>query len=89
VASVKQEGCVKPEYPPASLRAEEAGTVALSFFVDVDGKVIESRIDRSSGYIRLDEAARKALARCEFRPAYVDGKPQRAWAHIKYEWRLE
>jgi protein TonB len=88
-ASVKQERCVKPEYPPASLRAEESGTVALSFFVDVDGKVIESRIDHSSGYYRLDEAARSALARCEFRPAHVDGKPQRAWAHIKYEWRLE
>jgi protein TonB len=88
-AAVELDSCVKPEYPPASLQAEESGTVALSFLVDVDGKIIESRIDRSSGHYRLDEAARRALVRCKFRPAYVDGKPRQAWAHIKYQWRLE
>jgi periplasmic protein TonB len=88
-ASVQLEGCALPEYPAASITAEETGTVALSFLVDADGQVLESRVDRSSGYRRLDEAARRALGRCKFRPAYVDGKPRQAWAHIKYVWRLE
>jgi len=88
-ASVRLDGCAMPEYPSASIAAEESGTVALSFLVDIDGQVLESRVDRSSGHRRLDEAARRALGRCKFRPAYVDGKPRQAWAHINYVWRLE
>ncbi len=88
-AGIESQGCVRPEYPPASLRAQEAGTVSLAFLVGTDGAVLESRIDKSTGYRRLDEAARRALGRCKFRPAYSDGKPQQAWAHIEYEWRLE
>jgi protein TonB len=88
-ASVQLEGCTLPEYPAASIAAEETGTVALSFLVGADGRVLESRVDRSSGHRRLDEAARRALGRCKFRPAIVDGKPRRAWAHINYVWRLE
>jgi periplasmic protein TonB len=88
-ASVQLEGCVMPEYPAASIAAEETGTVALSFLVGADGRVLESRVDRSSGHRRLDEAARRALGRCKFRPAIADGKPHQAWAHINYVWRLE
>lgn len=88
-ASVQLEGCAMPEYPAASIAAEETGTVALSFLVGADGQVLESRVDQSSGYRRLDEAARRALGRCKFRPAHVDGKPRQSWAHINYVWRLE
>jgi protein TonB len=68
---------------------EEEGTVSLRFLVAVDGKVIQSEIEKSSGYKRLDEAARAGLSKCQFRPATVDGKPEQAWASIKYTWRLE
>ena len=81
--------CEKPEYPAASRRMEEEGTVSLRFLVAVDGKVIQSEIEKSSGYKRLDEAARAGLSKCQFRPATVDGKPEQAWASIKYTWRLE
>lgn len=88
-AGVNAANCEKPEYPGASRRLEEEGTVHLRFLVGVDGKVIQSEIEKSSGYRRLDEAARAGLARCQFRPATVDGKPEQAWASIKYTWRLE
>lgn len=81
--------CEKPDYPAASRRMEEEGTVSLRFLVAVDGKVIQSEIEKSSGYKRLDEAARAGLSKCQFRPATVDGKPEQAWASIKYTWRLE
>ena len=81
--------CDKPEYPSASRRMEEEGTVGLKFLVGADGKVIQSEIEKSSGYKRLDEAARAGLAKCLFRPAMVDGKPEQAWTTIKYVWRLE
>ena len=86
---VNAASCDKPEYPPAARRANETGTVLLNFLIDVDGKVIDSRVERSSGSRRLDEAARAGLELCNFRPATVDGKPTRAWARIEYVWRLE
>jgi protein TonB len=88
-AGVNMAQCDKPEYPSASKRMEEEGTVGLKFLVGADGKVIQSEIAKSSGYKRLDEAARAGLAKCLFRPAMVDGKPEQAWTTIQYVWRLE
>ena len=88
-ASVSAAQCDKPDYPSASRRMEEEGTVSLRFLVGVDGKVIQSEIDKSSGFKRLDEAARAGLSKCRFQPATVDGRPEQAWASMKYTWRLE
>jgi protein TonB len=63
--------------------------VSLRFLVGVDGKVIQSEIEKSSGFKRLDEAARAGLSKCRFQPATVDGRPEQAWASMKYTWRLE
>lgn len=86
---VNAASCDKPEYPAAARRANETGTVLLNFLIDVNGKVLESKVERSSGSRRLDEAALAGLELCAFRPATVDGKPTRAWARIEYVWRLE
>lgn len=88
-AGVNIAQCDKPDYPAASRRMEEEGTVGLRFLVGVDGKVIQSEVAKSSGYKRLDEAARAGLAKCQFKPATVDGKPEQAWTTIQYVWRLE
>ena len=88
-ASVSAAQCDKPDYPSASRRMEEEGTVSLRFLVGVDGKVIQSEIEKSSGFKRLDEAARAGLSKCHFQPATVDGRPEQAWASMKYTWRLE
>jgi protein TonB len=57
--------------------------------IDLNGQVLESKIERSSGHRRLDEAARAGLSLCKFRPATVDGKPEKTWSRIEYEWRIE
>lgn len=88
-AVVNSANCEKPEYPSASRRLEEEGTVSLRFLVGADGKVVQAEIEKSSGYKRLDEAARAGLSRCAFKPATVDGKPEQGWATMKYTWRLE
>ncbi|MFM2057082.1 MAG: hypothetical protein RLY71_1467 [Pseudomonadota bacterium] len=88
-AVANASGCEKPEYPSASRRLEEEGTVSLRFLVGVDGKVLQAEIEKSSGFKRLDEAARTGLSRCQFKPATVDGKPEQGWASLKYTWRLE
>ena len=88
-AVVDARNCAKPEYPPASLRAQETGLVVLQFLIGVDGTAIESKVEKSSGYRRLDEAARKALELCKFRPGTEEGKPVQSWARIEYQWKLE
>jgi protein TonB len=88
-AVISAASCEKPEYPSASKRLEEEGTVQLKFLVGADGKVIESAVEKSSGFRRLDEAARAGLSKCQFKPGTVDGKPQQSWASMKYTWRLE
>lgn len=81
--------CPPPQYPPAARRAGETGAVVLKFLIDTDGSVVESQIDTSSGFERLDEAARTALANCRFKPGTLDGRPERSWARIRYVWKLQ
>ncbi|MDO8608027.1 MAG: energy transducer TonB [Phaeospirillum sp.] len=80
--------CKPPPYPPSSRRNGEAGAVVLRFLIDADGAVLESRVDTSSGFERLDEAALKGLALCHFKPGTVDGRPERSWARMRYVWKL-
>lgn len=81
--------CQQPEYPATSRRLEEAGAVVLQFLIDTDGRVIDSKIDSSSGFPRLDKAALSALSLCRFKPGTVDGKPEQSWAKLRYVWRLD
>lgn len=84
---VKAENCRKPEYPAISERLGETGTVVLRLLVGTDGKVSDSRIEKSSGYPRLDEAAVRGLSQCRFTPGMADGRPEPAWARIQYTFR--
>ena len=86
--AIRDPDCI-PEYPPGARRANETGTVQLSYLIDVDGKVLESKVERSSGYRRLDEAARTAIGLCKFRPATADGRPVRSRKKVDYVWKLE
>jgi protein TonB len=80
--------CDKPEYPRASLVNEEQGTVVLSLQISVDGKVTDSKVEKSSGFKNLDKATLK-LANCHFKPLLKDGKPEQSWAKFEYVWKLD
>lgn len=81
--------CRTPAYPSEARRRRETGTVLLGLLVDVDGTVTDRRIEQSSGFGLLDEAALTALSRCKFTPGTVDGRAQAAWARLRYVWKLE
>lgn len=81
--------CAKPEYPRNAQRNEEQGTVTLQFLIGTDGHVVDSKVEKSSGFRDLDKAARNALGQCRFKPGTVDGKPQQSWTRVQYVWRLE
>lgn len=81
--------CAKPDWPKASLRNEETGTVTLSFLIGVDGRVADSKIMKSSGFRDLDKAALNGIGKCRFKPGMTDGKPEQAWMQMQYVWTLE
>jgi protein TonB len=81
--------CPKPPYPMATRRNEETGTVTLKFLIGVDGQVLKSEVESTSGHARLDEAAKNALSQCRFKPGSIDGKPEQSWAKLQYVWKLE
>lgn len=81
--------CAKPEWPKASLRNEETGTVTLSFLIGTDGRVADSKIVKSSGFRDLDKAAVSGISKCRFKPGMTDGKPEQAWMQMQYVWTLE
>jgi protein TonB len=82
------KNCLVPDYPAAAKAAGEAGTVALRFLVDTNGRVVESQVETSSGFPRLDEAARAALSLCQFTLGTVDGRPERSWTRLRYVWKI-
>ena len=79
----------QPEYPPASRRAGEAGTVQLRCFVQEAGRCSEVSVVKSSGFDKLDEAAVKEVQRnWSFVPGKEDGKPVAAWHTFAVTFRL-
>ncbi len=88
-AVVDAKACEKPGYPRKSLENEEQGTVILAFLIGLDGRVVDSKIEKSSGSRELDRAAMAGLSLCKFKPGTVDGKPEQSWTKMQYVWKLE
>jgi TonB family protein len=81
--------CAKPQYPKESLRHEQQGRVTLAFLIDTDGKVSESRIEKSSGFPLLDMAAQQGIEKCSFKPGLENGEPAKSWLKMQYVWVLD
>jgi protein TonB len=77
-----------PRYPPQSRRLGEQGLVVLRVIIDEQGNATSIEIESSSGFSRLDVAAREAVARAAFRPYVEDGSPRRALVLIPIEFSL-
>ncbi|MFL6657531.1 MAG: energy transducer TonB [Massilia sp.] len=78
----------KAEYPKASLMNEEQGMVSMMFLVSGEGKVVESKLEKTSGFKNLDKAAMSAISACKFKPGSKDGKPDSTWTKVEYNWTL-
>ncbi len=80
----------QPEYPPTSRRLGEEGSVVLQVLVGPDGAVKDGKVQKSSGFPRLDEAALKhALRAWRFTPGTEDGAPVSVWHSVKVTFKIE
>jgi protein TonB len=85
VESVEYVRAPAPVYPRESNRRRESGTVLLRVLVDALGRPAQIHLERSSGFNRLDVAAREAVAKALFRPHEVNGVAQAAQVLIPIE----
>jgi periplasmic protein TonB len=63
-----------PVYPLMSRRLQETGRVWLKVKVSPQGRALQVEVHQSSGVVRLDEAARQAVATWRFQPARQGGE---------------
>ena len=78
----------EPAYPPMSRRLGETGRTVVRVLVGADGAAKEVRLQRSSGYDRLDQAALSAVRRWRFVPGKRGGVPEAMWFNVPIVWRL-
>ncbi len=78
-----------PAYPPLSRRLGEEGKVLLRVQVSAEGEPLRVDIQTSSGYSRLDDAARKAALRWRFMPARQGGTALSSWVDVPVKFSLK
>ena len=79
----------QPPYPPQSRRLGEQGSVQLLLYVLANGHVGEARVNRSSGYPALDDAAMKEAMRAwRFVPLQRAGEATAGWVTIAVTFKL-
>jgi protein TonB len=78
-----------PAYPRISKRRGEQGTVLLRVKVTPNGRAALVKIKQSSGFKRLDKAARQAVTGWRFVPAKKAGQSVTDWVIIPIVFKLK
>jgi protein TonB len=78
-----------PNYPRLSRLHNETGRVVVLVRISAQGQVQDARIDTSSGYERLDDAALDAARRARFKPFTRDGVAMPALARLPYDFQMK
>lgn len=69
-----------PTVPTEAILANHHGNAVVMAQVGTDGKVLATRLDRSTGYLELDESAESAVRNWKFEPCYKGDRPDVCWA---------
>lgn len=78
-----------PVFPALSRRLGEEGKVLLRVKVSADGQPVAVDLEKSSNFERLDEAARRAVARWRFVPAKRGEEPVEGAVIVPIVFRLD
>jgi protein TonB len=78
-----------PPYPILARRRGIAGMVVLRAEVSPQGRCIQAKVTKSSGFGPLDEAALEAVKKWRFVPAMRGGEAVSAWVEIPVNFKLE
>ena len=86
---INERAPCKPNYPQASLRNSEMGTVKLQLLVNVNGYVSRAKVVETSGFRDLDRAALVGFMGCKFKPPVKDGNVTETWIDVRYVWTID
>ncbi len=78
----------RPRYPWLSRQKGEQGRVVLRVSVDVNGRATGVTVVQSSGFGRLDRAARRAIETWRFTPAHRGGRDVAGTVDVPVSFRL-
>jgi protein TonB len=76
-------------YPKLSERLREQGPVTLKVFINPDGSARDVSVLKSSGYSRLDDAARAAAERMRYKPARQGNHTIGSWYSFTVRFTLD
>jgi periplasmic protein TonB len=80
----------RPDYPASEKRAGHEGAVLLNIYVDESGRVTQAKVEKTSGFPALDEAAvRQALRSWRLIPGTKNGTPAAGWVQISMRFTLK
>ena len=79
---------LRREYPPTLRDAGIGGTVHLLVHIDMDGRVMESRVGETSGMSALDAAALRVADVMRFRPAMNRDQTVAVWITLPVTFRV-
>jgi periplasmic protein TonB len=82
-------GLSEPVYPVAEIRLGHEGTVLLAVQVRPNGRVGAVKLERSSGYPRLDESALREARTWRMIPGTRDGATVEMWKLVPITFRLK
>ena len=77
-----------PPYPPESRLNGEQGQVLLQVQADEQGRPINVKLKKSSGFVRLDDAAMKAVRQWQFKPLPPQQKDAVVWREVPINFML-
>lgn len=89
ITQVRYQRAPAPAYPLASRRAHEEGRVEIRVLVDIVGAPQQLAVQRSSGFVRLDEAALAAVRATRFVPYAEDGTASAFWVVVPVIFELD
>jgi periplasmic protein TonB len=78
-----------PAYPAISKRLGEQGRVLMRVLIGADGLPKEAQVAKSSGFERLDNAAREAVMKWRYVPGKRNGQPETMWFQVPLIFELK
>ena len=80
--SSEVQRALEREYPPLLRDAGVGGTAVVWFFIDENGRVLDTQVAQSSGHASLDQAALDVAEIMEFTPALNRDQRVKVWVQF-------
>jgi len=76
-------------YPTSAAQKRQQGSVVLGLLLDTDGSVLDVKVLVSTGFMELDNAAKKNGWKARYSPPEFNGMPVRAWVTMPIDFKLQ